>query len=268
MNPDDYLSRMGVADDGFATVTDIDRSVETLAHLQRAHVATIPWETLAITGDPYGDFAGEGVILELAALYEKIVQRERGGFCYELNGLFGWLLDEGGFDVERRGACVLGDDGDPSPPANHLTHVVTLDEQRYVVDVGLGAPVMRQPIPLDGTPVTDGVGATWRFVESDRPDADYLAQFRRPDDQGWTDRYIFSDVPRELSYFEATCEYLQTAPESPFTGDPVVSRATADGHVKLKPDTLTRFADGETTEESVDESTWYRLLDSEFGLEF
>lgn len=259
---DVYLSRLGLDPE---TVRRAD--YETLARLQRAHVTTVPFETLAITGDPFGDRDGEGVSLALPDLYEKLVDRGRGGFCFELNGLFGWLLAELGFDAARIAARVVGDDGDARPPANHHSHLVTIDRE-YVVDVGLGTPPLRRPLSLDGTPRSDAAGVDWRVLESDRPDAEYVTQFRGPNDEEWTDRYLFDATPRTLHFFEATCEYLATAPESPFTGDPVVSVATDRGHVKLTPETLRRSKRGEETERDIGESEWNDLLDAEFDLRY
>ena len=255
-----YLDRIGVAPD---RVRHTDR--ETLERLQRTHVTTVPFETLAITGDPFGERDGAGVSLDPTVLYEKIVERERGGFCYELNGLFGWLLAELGFDVEVRAAMVVGDDG-AGPPANHRTHVVSLD-RRYVVDVGLGIPTMRQPLPLDGSVREDEASVAWRVVESDRPDVDYATQYRESEGE-WTIRYVFRDVPRERCFFESTCEYLATAPESSFTGDPVVTIATERGHTKLTPGSLTRIRGGEERRQSLDADEWYAALEREFGIDY
>ncbi|MFC4552146.1 MULTISPECIES: arylamine N-acetyltransferase family protein [Halorussus] len=256
-----YLARLGL------DPADVrPPNLRALERLQRAHVATVPFETLAITGDPFDRRDGEGVSLSRADLYDKLVERERGGFCYELNGLFGWFLGELGFDVERRAAMVLSDDG-ARPPANHLTHVVSLDRQ-YVADVGLGVPTMRRPVALDGDATDpDAAGVAWRVAESDRPDVDFAAEYRESGGD-WTTRYVFRDVPRETSYFEATCEWLATAPESPFTGDPVVSLATERGHRKLSPGALTHRTAADERERSLDEAEYYDALEREFGIDY
>lgn len=260
MDADRYLERIGIDP---ATVTEPDR--ETLARLQAAHVRSIPFETLAITGDPFDDADdGAGVSLALPALYEKIVDAERGGFCFELNGLFGWLLEAVGFDADRVAARIVSD-GDSRPPANHHTHLVDLDET-VIVDVGMAVPALRRPLALDGSVVEDAAGVAWRAVESDRPNADYSVQYRT--DGEFEERYFFRTTPRELRYFRATCEYLATDPESGFTGDPVVTRATADGHLKLTPGELTRRSAGERTRRPVDADEFHALLEREFGLRY
>jgi N-hydroxyarylamine O-acetyltransferase len=262
MNTESYLSRIGL---DAARVRTAD--LETLERLQRAHVTTVPFETLSITGDPFGPLDGEGVSLVLPDLYEKIVERRRGGYCFELNGLFGWLLGELGFDADRIAARVVGSDGEPGTPAGHHANLVSLD-RTFLVDVGFGPPQFRRPIPLDGTTLSDDVGVEWRVVESDRPDADYEAQSRTPDEDEWSDRYVLDASPRKLTYFEATCDYFSTAPESAFTGDPIVHVGTDRGHKKLSPETLTRVERGEKREREVGEDEWHDVLESEFGLEF
>lgn len=270
MDRERYLGRLGV---------DPDRvrrpDYDALAHLQRTHVTAVPFENLAIVGDPVGPRDGDGVSLAVPALYDKLVARRRGGFCFELNGLFAWLLTQLGFEPDRLAARIVSD-GEPGPPACHHTIGVTLPgrgqgarrAQRYIVDVGLGTPAMRRPLPLDGDAHEDEIGVAWRAIESDRPDADYLVQYRSPGDDSWTDRYLVRDKPRDLDYFEATCDHLATAPESPFTGDPIVSIATERGHVKLSGDTLTRTSGGETHEEHVTAEEWHDVLEREFGVRY
>jgi len=261
MDVDAYLRRIGVTPGSVETP-----DLETIGRLQRAHVTSIPFENLSIVGDPTGEGDGEGVDLSLPSLYRKIVESERGGYCFELNGLFHWLLSELGYDVDRTAARVT-DDGTARPPANHHTNVVELD-RRYIVDVGLGIPPMRGPTPLDGTPRTEETGVEWRVAGSDRPDAAYCTQYRSPGESEWSTRYVFSDIPRELRYFEATNDFLQSAPESPFTGDPVATIGTETGYRKLSADSLTETSDGTETERQVRAEDWHATLEREFGLRY
>lgn len=251
-----YLERIGVPPD---TVDGPD--LATLESLQRAHVTTVPFETLAITGPPFEDAAGEGVDLAVEALYGKIVGRERGGFCFELNGAFGWLLAALGFDVTRVAARMVGA---IELPANHHPLFVDLDEP-YLVDVGMGSPMLRAPLALGGAAPPDDAGVAWRLVDSDRPDEEYCLRYREPD-AAWEDRYVFDTAPRELSYFAATCEYLATAPESGFTGDPSVTVATDDGWIRLTPEAFSRTRTGETTERDIDPGEYRELLEEGFGI--
>jgi len=261
MDADAYLRRIGL------TRGDVEaRGRETLARLQRAHVLTVPFENLAIAGDPWDDRAGAGVSLDPATLEAKIVDRERGGFCYELNGAFVALLDELGFEATRNAGRIVGDGG-VELPANHLVPTVDLD-RTYVADVGMGTPKIRRPVPIDGTAVGDEVDVRWRVVESDRPDVDYLVQYREPGEADWTDRYVFTHEPREMDYFAATCDYLTAAPESVFTGSTTVTIGTGDGHVKLSDRELERVENGSETVRTLGREEWNEVLATEFGIEW
>lgn len=104
------------------------------SRVQGAHVRTVPFETLAIVGDPHPDHAtdgpggieDEGVVLDTQHLHEKVLERERGGYCHELNALFHSLLAALEYDVDRVAARLVGSDGEDTPPANHHSNVVHL----------------------------------------------------------------------------------------------------------------------------------------------
>jgi len=255
-----YLDRLGLD-----PATDDPPDLPTLRRLQHAHVTTVPFETLAITGDPYGTRTGEGVDLSLPHLYEKIVERRRGGYCFELNGLFYRLLDEVGYEADRVAARVVSD-GALRTPANHHAIVVELD-QRYLVDVGTGPPMIRRPLPLRGATRTDEAGIAWHVTESDRSDATYQTEYRRHDN-AWTPRYVFDDVARPLHYFAAANDYLQSAPESPFTGEPYIGLSTEEGYRTLSADTLTEISQTDERKRTVTGDAWHATLKREFGLHY
>ncbi|MDQ5838794.1 MAG: arylamine N-acetyltransferase, partial [Acidobacteriota bacterium] len=103
-------------------------TAETLRRLHVAHLLSVPFENLSIHW-------GEPVALDDEVLFEKIVVRRRGGFCYELNGRFSALLRSLGFDVAMLSARVAGAGGDFGPEFDHMALLITLRE-RYLVDVG------------------------------------------------------------------------------------------------------------------------------------
>ena len=105
-------------------------SAENLRALQLAHLQTVPFENLSI-------HAAEPIVLADEALFTKIVENRRGGFCYECNGLFAALLRTLGFDVTMLSAEVANAQGGYSQPFDHMTLVVR-ESQRWLVDVGFG----------------------------------------------------------------------------------------------------------------------------------
>lgn len=258
MTVDAYLHRLGMAPGDIEAPT-----LELLTRLQRAHVTTIPFENLSIVGDPHAETTGPGISLSLPHLYDKIVERERGGYCFELNGLFHELLTVLGYEVDRCAARVVSA---LQTPANHHVNLVQLD-QPYVVDVGTGPPMLRTPLPLDGTSCADDAGVSWRVVESERPDAAYRAEVRSPGETEWTPRYVFTPTPRSLSYFAPANEYLQSASESPFTERPIVARSTPYGYDKLTADTLLEHRGTERETHVVSASDWAETLRRWFGIE-
>jgi N-hydroxyarylamine O-acetyltransferase len=115
-------------------------TAETLRALQVAHLLTVPFENLSI-------HAGQPIVLEDGALFTKIVENRRGGFCYEANGLFAALLRALGFEVAMLSAQVANAEGEFGPEFDHMTLMVKL-EQRWLVDVGFGDSFL-EPLLLD-----------------------------------------------------------------------------------------------------------------------
>ena len=115
-------------------------NAETLRALQVAHLRAVPFENLSI-------HAGEPIVLEQDALFTKIVEHRRGGFCYEANGLFAGLLRALGFEVAMLAAGVATRDGEFGPDFDHMTLMVTLG-RRWLVDVGFGESFL-EPLLLD-----------------------------------------------------------------------------------------------------------------------
>ncbi len=232
----DYLARIGAPNK-----TD-------LAELQYAHLLTVPFENLSI-------HAREPIRLDPAWLYDKIVRRRRGGFCYELNGLFALLLGELGFRVDRLAARVIGDDGALGIPFDHMCLRV---DDVWLVDVGFGDCFVR-PLRLDESGEQSDGRRTFRIVR-DGDDASILEDAGRP-------AFRFEHAAHALADFEPGCRYHQTSPESHFTRRRVVSRLTPDGRITLRDDRQITTVNGAKTETPVvDAEHWRRLLLEDFGL--
>ena len=100
---------------------DVQPTRPVLAALLRAHVCSVPFENLDVQ-------LGRALTIEPEAAYEKIVNRRRGGWCYEQNGLFGWALTKVGFDVTRVAAAVMRHERGEISDANHLTLLVRTND--------------------------------------------------------------------------------------------------------------------------------------------
>lgn len=195
-------------------------TAETLRGLQAAHLLTVPFENLSI-------HAGEPIVLEDEALFTKIVERRRGGFCYEANGLFAALLRELGFEVVMLSAGVANAEGGFGPDFDHMALMVSLD-RRWLVDVGFGDSFL-EPLLLDDRGEQAEGGRAYRIL----PDGDHLVLARRDNGEDWKAQYRFTLQPHRFADYAEMCRYHQTSPQSHFTRARICSRATPEGRVTL-----------------------------------
>ena len=186
-----------------------------LRELQVAHLLTVPFENLSI-------HSSEPIVLDDEALFTKIVERKRGGFCYECNGLFAALLRALGFDVTMLSAEVANPAGGFSQPFDHMTLMVKL-EQRWLADVGFGDSFL-EPLLLDERSEQIQGERRYRIV----PDGNYWILSRR-DNAAWKPEYRFTLQPYYYEDFAGMCQYHQTSPQSHFTQGRICSRATEHG---------------------------------------
>lgn len=240
-----YLDRIGYAG---TPRPDLD----TLRELHRRHLLAIPYENLDVQ-------LGAPVTIDIDAIYAKLVENGRGGWCYEMNGLLAWALESVGFRLTRLAAGVMRVVRGDAAVGNHLALWVHLDTP-HLADVGFGdgalEPVAIRPGPfrqkgLDFSleRLDDG---WWRFHNQC---------------YGAAPSFDFSDVPADAALLARQCELLQTSPESPFTQVAVVQRHTPDGLLLLRGRVLTRVtASGAEKREVVDADEFGRLLAEDFAL--
>jgi N-hydroxyarylamine O-acetyltransferase len=229
-------------------------SAETLRALHLAHLQNVPFENLSI-------HAGEPIVLEDEALFAKIVERRRGGFCYEANGLFAALLRALGFKVTMLSAEVAGKEaGSYSPPFDHMALMINL-EQRWLADVGFGDSFLG-PLLLDEE--AEQLQSTDAF-RIDRA-GDYRIVMRREAGE-WKPNYRFTLQPYEYADFAAMCCYHQTSPESHFTQKRICSRATESGRITLSDLRLIETIGGRREEKALAAQNEYdAILEKRFGI--
>ena len=186
LDVDRYLARIG-----FDREPAVD--LATLVALHRAHLTAVPFENLDV-------YAGIPVTTDPARTMAKILDRGRGGWCFELNGAFAGLLAALGFDVVLLGAAVLLDG--PTTVIDHLALEVALDEP-WLVDVGFGVGFIR-PLALNRSGPQDGETGTYELLAS--PQGTTLAHH---DDGVPRAQYRFKRVGHVLADFEPVSERLQ-----------------------------------------------------------
>lgn len=234
----------------------LEPTAESLRALQVAHLATVPFENLSI-------HAGQPIVLEDEALFTKIVERRRGGFCYEANGLFAALLRALGFDVVMLSAEVANAKGGFGPDFDHMALMVRL-EKRWLVDVGFGDS-FREPLMLDERGEQVQESRAYRILS----DGSYLILMQREAGGEWEAQYRFTLRPHEYADYAEMCRYHQTSPQSHFTRGRICTRATEEGRVTLSEMRLiTTSKDGERQERALSTHEEYAAaLRDYFGIE-
>ncbi|MBA2527250.1 MAG: arylamine N-acetyltransferase [Pyrinomonadaceae bacterium] len=230
-------------------------TAQTLRELHVAHLLSVPFENLSI-------HAGQPIVLADDALFAKIVDRRRGGFCYELNGLFAALLRALGFDVTMLSAGVANAEGGYGPNFDHMTLMVLLEE-RWLVDVGFGDS-FREPLLLDERGEQAQAARSYRIV----PDGANLILVRREDGGEWKPQYSFTLEPHQFTDYAEMCRYHQTSSQSHFTRARVCTRATPGGRMTLSEMRLITTTEGGERRERVlaDEREYAKALREHFGI--
>ena len=240
-----YFARIGFDGSGAATN-------ETLCALHRAHLLAIPYENLDI-------HLGRPLTLDRGAMFAKLVDGCRGGWCYEMNGLFAWVLASLGFAVRHVAGAVGRATRGEIALDNHLVLIVTTDRP-WIVDVGFGDGFL-EPLPLEPGTYRQAFleyrvrceGAWWRV--------DNHAY-------GGADGFEFTLDPRTLDTFAGQCRYLQTSPESAFVQTTVCERFVPGGLVMLRGAVLRDVtASGVVTSTVRDADEYLDVLRGRFALD-
>jgi N-hydroxyarylamine O-acetyltransferase len=233
----------------------VEPTADTLRALHVAHLRAVPFENLSI-------HLGEPIVLDDRALFEKVVLRRRGGFCYELNGLFAALLRALGFDVAMLSAGVMGAAGEFGPEFDHMSlRVQPADASGpWLADVGFGDCFV-EPLPFCAGEVARGRD---RWIVADGPTHWLLS--RATGDSQPRPQYRFTTRPRRYADYAAMCAFHQTSPESPFTRQRLCTIATNEGRVTLSGLRLATTSGGAKNERAIGEREYAEVLTRHFGI--
>ncbi|XP_015268244.1 PREDICTED: arylamine N-acetyltransferase, pineal gland isozyme NAT-10-like [Gekko japonicus] len=194
-------------------------SLETLRCLHHCHLSSVPFESLSI-------HCREPIALALPLLYDKIVRRHRGGFCFELNGLFLWLLQTLGFGAKAVAGRVRNPfTGRYGPPLDHMVILVQLEGRSFLCDVGFGEGFLE---PLELKPGTEHVQKGGIFWLGNKGGIWVLERREVPGKEG-RPLYQFTLEEKKLDDFAGMCSYHQTSPSSIFPCKSFCSLRKEDG---------------------------------------
>jgi N-hydroxyarylamine O-acetyltransferase len=245
-----YLARIGYS-------APINPDAQTLRGLHHAHMFSVPFENLDIG-------LRRPIRLTEEALWGKIILQKRGGFCYELNGMFAWLLKQLGFDVTYLNARVYNRQGQLGIDFDHLALLVGIPKQsgRWLVDVGFGDSFNE---PLDFEERDEQIQGLRAYRLEQAPDG--FVTWQKNYDGTWERHYFFDLHPHKFpEAYESACLYHQTSPNSSFTRGSIISRATPEGRVSLEDGRLILTQNGERSERPIENKGEYqKLLSLYFG---
>ncbi|MBV7433854.1 arylamine N-acetyltransferase [Cardiobacteriaceae bacterium TAE3-ERU3] len=220
-----------------------DISIQSLRLLQTQHLFFIPFENLDI-------HSNTPINLDESVLFEKIVTRKRGGYCYELNGLFYSLLDALGYEVCRVSAQVHQQGETFGEPCDHMALLVSLDGCDWLVDVGFGS-FARYPLQLESEEIQADPHGNYQITP-------HRGLYLVSEDGNPT--YLLDPTPRKLAEFAAMNRYHQTSPKSFFTSQRMISRPTEHGRITLTDQVLRIRENGKIEETSLSDPIQFERM--------
>ena len=230
-----YLRRIGVDHTPAPTA-------ESLALLQSEHLMHVPYENMDILWN-------RPIVLEKQALYEKIVLKNRGGYCFELNELFGHLLRALGFVVTDLFGRFLK--GEPTiPMRRHHVLLVTVpgEETQHICDVGVGSGSPTWPVKLVEGEEQKQADGLYRFT-IDSFLGWVLEEFKH---EQWGPIYSFTLEPQLPVDFTAASFFCEKSPESIFNKEEMLSlRRPGGGRITLDGSAFRIFSETGVTEEII-----------------
>lgn len=235
----DYLKRLKLEE-------PVGVDPESLNRLHSSHLYNIPFENLDI-------HRGKEILLNESSLEMKIISGNRGGYCYELNGLFFLLLKEIGFKAKLISARVNNGKGGWGPEFDHMAIIVEFGNL-WLADVGFGDNFI-EPLKFEPDIVQKNPNG---FYKIEKFDEEYYKLMRSQDGSEFSDEYIFTLKERKWDDFTEMNHYQQTSPESHFTKNKVITIAKPGGRITLTNTKLVLTENGIKKETGIRDETEFR----------
>jgi len=244
-----YLKRIGYID-------QIKLDEATLIALHRQHVFQVPFEVL----DIHFNLPFE---LNFEAIYDKVINRQRGGFCYELNYLFYRLLTHLGFKACIISSRIYDTQGVLGPEYDHMSILVELHQERWLLDVGYG-DLLIAPLKITDRQV---IQDQFKYFKIEPIDIQSYLLSESLDGHSFTKRYTFSTIPRQLSDFEAQFAFKKSAAESHFVQNLICTLPHQTGRYSIVNNKhIVTHQGAKTTKLIKNEAELMTLLNNQFNI--
>ncbi|WP_144548501.1 arylamine N-acetyltransferase [Bacillus sp. X1(2014)] len=237
-------------------------SFEKLPEVLEKTAQNIPFENLSIIENKTGRITKENLI-------NKVVEKNEGGLCYELNPLFYFYLIENGFNAVLTDGVVYNHSVGEyiQLGRTHVTVLLNHEGQTYLIDTGFGGNLPLKPVPLSGETVASDNGE-FRIKKVNHELGDYFLEMKlKHKDTEWKIGYAFDS---RKSIDDTNLNEIQSIiaehPQSSFNKHPLITRLTKNGNITLTDSTFTKWADGILTKEAIENKKFKELAKQHFGL--
>ena len=242
---DKYLKRIGFR--GAA-----EKNIDCLNRLVQAQLTHVPFENLDIWAE------GTCPSLEIEDLYQKIVINGRGGYCFEMNTLFRHLLNYLGFEAYQAVSSLVNEDGNPHTAAHNVI-VCTIDDEKYLIDVGFGGPV-----PFGAMPLKEDAWENFKLRKQDG-----FWYLDRWEQDHYRPSIRFREVPATMEELIPLNFYISQKPDSHFRHRLNISVKQTDGSIhRLSGDQLHVRIGEEILDRTIDKSELSKVLLEHFGIAY
>jgi N-hydroxyarylamine O-acetyltransferase len=242
-----YLQRIGY---NGTPVADI----ESIARMVQLQLRSVPFENLDVQ-------AGKVISLVPEDIVDKIIHQQRGGYCYEVNGLFSMALTAMGVNYKWVAARPMF--YPTRRPKTHMAVVAELQGRQWLIDLGFGSYGLNAPLALDtsGTEVQQGFD-TFKLTGLDN--GDYLLQALV--DGAWANQYSFDLIAQEWIDFDPVNYLNSTHPQAVFVKSLLVINHHAAGRNILFGNSLKTISNGQVIKHTVESHEIDGILKTTFGL--
>ena len=208
-------------------------NLATLTKIQDAHLKYIPYEN-------FDCLNGKITSLKRQDMFNKVIMHNRGGICFELNGLYNWLLESLGFDVTSYSARFI-DKMETYQLRRHRVMCVTLGDKRYLTDVGVNSESPRVPLEIvEGLIQSDGI-SQYKFTRSE-----FWGWLLWQKERGkiWKRLFGFTEEPQIDKDFITASFWCDAHPDSPFIKSKKLSIFREDCNITIRGNYLKFYLGG------------------------
>lgn len=245
-----FRKRIDLTESQIITFDDLDQVLTKTA-------LNIPFENICIMNKNTSEITKESLI-------QKILIKNEGGLCYELNALLYFFLIENGFKANLVSGVVY----DPvnseyqNIGRTHITILLLHEGQTYLIDTGFGANLPLKPVPLNGDKVISNNGE-FRIKKEKTAFGDYILEMKlKHKDPEWRIGYAFDSerTIKDISDLNEIQTIIKEHEKSPFNKNPLITKLTIEGNVTLTNKSFTQWKNGTVLKEDIENEKFNWLL--------